>query len=102
MPRASGSGIKKANHKMVKKCLNYAFLWSEKKLILNTSNYCRRKKGKKLIIPADIIGGNTLYGFFCNLIDICPLFHQKLLDKKKITIRGILIKIFYSRVLTYL
>ena len=36
------------------------FLWSDKKQILNTSNNSRRKNGKKLIIPADIIGGDTV------------------------------------------
>ena len=33
-------------------------------LIFDTSNNSRRKKGKKLIIPVDIIRGNTVFETF--------------------------------------
>ena len=36
------------------------FFVERQEINFNTSNNSRRKKGKKLIIPADIIRGNTV------------------------------------------
>ena len=54
----------KTNKKLVKKYLNFAFFVERQEIYSNTSNNSRRKKGKKLIIPVDIIRGNTVFETF--------------------------------------
>ena len=56
----------KANHKLVKKCLNYAFSVERQEIFFHTSNNVRPliiavvKKLKNLIIPAYINRGFTV------------------------------------------